>query len=158
MREAPNAEIQQVVGLLSFYQDCDNPAIKQEISANSIAVLRNITGLEYHCGATTLVNRRKRSTAKTITLKFKVVAKGDKDKLSTDPATELARIKKELRDVVIPRFKASLTNRKNWDNLNKFAGSFSSIREIGNSAETCGQPGFVKSAMTNSLKENCGKL
>ena len=160
-RSPPDAQTGDVVSVLKFTKNCNDPAVEEEIKTKIAKYFGYVKNVEYHCGGTSIVNRRKRSTATTISLKFNVIAKANADKLDSDPAVELERLKAELRNVIIPNFKATLNNKKNWNVLNKFAGEFSSVRESGNIQEICNQRGSVKASYIkpfspNKIKEKCG--
>ena len=146
--------------MLAFYGDCNTAAVRAQIIQNFV----NFGGhedAEFHCGATTLVNRRKRSNARTITIRFNASKKTDVEKVKQNPDNELRILKDDVKTVVIPKVINDAQKKHSWSFLNKGVKSLSTIRADGAVKEVCGEEGAAESTVFNRLVkpilQKCGK-
>eukprot|EP00111_Clytia_hemisphaerica_P015651 TCONS_00046199-protein len=136
------------VMLLWFDGDCTKKAVQQSIIAKfagNAGIPPNLQdGIQFHCGSTTLVNRRKRSTSKTISIRYKASTRTDVEKVKANPDQEIKKLKDDLTKKVVPNEINRMNNQRSWKFLNKGVGALQSVRSEGNVKEVCGGEGQVE--------------
>ena len=146
--------------MLTFNGTCNTTAVKAQIIQNFVT-LGGDKDAEFHCGATTLVNRRKRSNARTVTIRFNASKKTDVEKVKQDPENELRILKDDVKTKVIPKVISDAQKKHSWSFLNKDVESLSTIRADGAVKEVCGEEGATESTVFNRLVkpilQKCGK-
>lgn len=147
--------------MLAFYGDCNTEAVKAQIISNFEMYSGYSEGVEFHCGASSLVNRRKRSNAKQITLRFHASKTVDVEKVKLDPTNQLRILKDDVKTDVIPNFIKDAQGRS-WSTLNKGVKSLSSIRPNGDVKENCGKEGSAEATVFQrfvpQILQKCGMI
>ena len=156
-----------VVASLWFDGDCTKEAVKQSIiqkfAANFNILQHSQSDIQFHCGSTTLVNRRKRSNSKTISIRYKASTKTDVAKVIANPDQEIQKLKDDLTKKIVPNEINRINSQKSWKFLNKDVGALQSVRTEGTVKEVCGGEGQVEGRFFNRLVprsnilQKCGK-
>jgi len=146
---------------LAFYGDCNSETVKQSIIAKlqMFGGLPSTEGIEFHCGATTVVKRRKRSSAKTISVRFNASKKVPVQKIKTDPTNELKKLKDEVTNKVAPQMVNKFKAQRDWKFLHKNIQSMTSVQAMGHAQEKCGIEGMVEAKFLQpgrSILDKCG--
>ena len=147
--------------LLSFTGDCNTTAVKAQIIQTFTFHTGIADGIEIHCGASSLVNRRKRSNSRQISLRFHASKTADMEKVKLDPTNELRILKDDVKTTVIPELFGD-AHKRSWTVLNKGVKSMSSIRQDGDVKETCGKQGAAEASVfdifTPKILQICGMI
>ena len=145
--------------MLTFNGTCNTTAVKAQIIQKFVK-FGGDKDAEFHCGATTLVNRRKRSNARTVTIRFNASKKTDVEKVKQNPDNELRILKDDVKTKVIPKVISDL-RKHSWSFLNKGVKSLSTIRADGAVKEVCGEEGAAESTVfdgwVKTILQKCGK-
>ena len=156
-----------IVMLLWFTGDCTKKAVKESI-IQKFAMNAGIppdlqSDIQFHCGSTTLVNRRKRSNSKEILIRYKASTKTDVAKVIANPDQEIQKLKDDLTNKVVPNEINRVKSQKSWKFLNKDVGALRSVREEGPVKEVCGGVGQVEAkhfdirVPRSNILQKCGK-
>ena len=149
--------------MLAFDGDCNTEAVKAQIISNFEMYSGFSEGVDFHCGASSLVNRRKRSNTRQITLRFHASKNVDVEKVKLDPTNELRSLKDDVKTDVIPNFIKNAHGHL-WSSLNKGVQSMSSIRADGDVKENCGKEGSAEATIfdfrvpNSKILQKCGMI
>ena len=135
--------------MLAFNGDCNTAAVKAQIIQSFSLYTGVSAGVEFHCGASSLVNRNKRSNSRQISLRFHASKTADMEKVKLDPTNELRILKDDVTTTVIPKLFGD-AHKRSWTVLNKGVKSMSSIRQDGDVKETSGKQGAAEASETES--------
>ncbi len=152
------------LGFYFFYTyngDCNSVAAQEEIKGK-IGMLGICTGdctidkLESYCGETTVVNRRKRSTAKTLTMKVTIKVTTTKEKAIQDPtATQLTSKMTTVKADVLKK----VQNINDWNKrVDSNIQSLDRTNTDPTPAKTCADIAETYNANAVNVQEQCGKF
>ena len=148
-----------MASFINLNGDCNDPSVQQSLKeAFSASTGTPVDQIEFHCGKSSVVRRRKRSNSKTVSLRYPIFNKWDKEKFKKDNVrVELDKLKLQMENKDAPNFIKKMNSISNWQNIHKRIEGNSVRTEIeGKAFERCVEQGEGDAGRNSPIETRCG--